>query len=147
METQKIINLLNDSSNEESKFATKKWYVIDSQTTKGKYKQGETIKFEAGTIKSSLCNYSDTFISVTGNITVNADNKTDVAFKICAPFSTCTIIMMYLSMKQIIFTLHASFQGVKRLFVLAYFIADSRSDEAGIKSIFSQKEKLNITMY
>ena len=34
METQKIINLLNDSSNEESKFDTKKWYVIDSQTTK-----------------------------------------------------------------------------------------------------------------
>ena len=32
METQKIINLLNDSSNEESKFAaTKKWYVIDRQ--------------------------------------------------------------------------------------------------------------------
>ena len=46
METQKIINLLNDSSNEESKFATKKWYVIDSQTTKGKYKQGDAIKFE-----------------------------------------------------------------------------------------------------
>ena len=35
METRKIINLLNDSSNEECKFATKKWYVIDSQTTKG----------------------------------------------------------------------------------------------------------------
>ena len=46
METQKMINLLNDSSNGESKFATKKWYVIDSQTTKGKYKQGDTIKFE-----------------------------------------------------------------------------------------------------
>ena len=46
METQKIINLLNDSSNEELKFATKKWYVIDSQTAKGKYKQGDTIKFE-----------------------------------------------------------------------------------------------------
>ena len=30
METQTIINLLNDLSNEESKFATKKWYVIDS---------------------------------------------------------------------------------------------------------------------
>ena len=37
METQKIINLLNDSTNEESKSATKKWYVIDSQTAKGKY--------------------------------------------------------------------------------------------------------------
>ena len=35
METQKIINLLNDSSSEEFKFATKKWYVIDSQITKG----------------------------------------------------------------------------------------------------------------
>ena len=85
---QKIINLLNDSSNEESKFATKKCYVIDSQTTKGKYKQGDTIKLE--TIKSSLCDYSDAFILVTGNITVAANNNTDVAFKNCAWFSTCT---------------------------------------------------------
>ena len=49
METQKIINLLNDSSNEE--FAKKKWYVIDSQTAKGKYKQGDVIKCETETIK------------------------------------------------------------------------------------------------
>ena len=90
MKTQKIINLLHDSRNEESKFATKKWYVIDSQTTKGKYKQGDTIKFETETIKSSLCDYSDAFILVTGNITVAANNDTDVAFKNCAPFSTCT---------------------------------------------------------
>ena len=84
METQKIINLLNDSSNKESKFATKKWYVIDSHTTKGKYKQGDVIKFETETIKSSLCDYSDAFILVTGNITVAANNNTDVAFKNCA---------------------------------------------------------------
>ena len=90
MEKPKIINLLNDSSNEESKFATKKWYVIDSQTTKGKYKQGDTIKFETETIKSSLCDYSDAFILVTGNITVNANNDTDFAFRNCAPFSTYT---------------------------------------------------------
>ena len=62
METKKIINLLNDSSNEECKFAAKKWYVIDSQITKGKYKQGNSIKFETETIKSSLCDYSDAFI-------------------------------------------------------------------------------------
>ena len=93
METQKIINLLNDSSNEESKFATKKWYVIDSQTTKGKYKQGDTIKFETETIKSSLCDYSDAFILVTGNITVNAPNNTDVAFKPCVPFSVCKTVI------------------------------------------------------
>ena len=68
MKTQKFINLLNDSSNEESKFATKKWYVVDSQTTKGKYKQGDTIKF----------------ILVTEEIIVNATDYTDVAFKTCA---------------------------------------------------------------
>ena len=30
METQKIVNLLNGSDNENSKFATKKWYIINS---------------------------------------------------------------------------------------------------------------------
>ena len=90
METQKIINLWNDPSNEESKFVTKKWYVIDCQTAKGNYKQGDTIKFETETIKSSLFHYSDAFILVTGNITVAADDSTDVAFKNCAPFSIFT---------------------------------------------------------
>ena len=75
--------MLNDSSNEGSKFATKKWYVIDIQTTKGKYKQGDTIKFETETIKWSLCDYSDAFILVTGNTTVTSANDTDVAFKNC----------------------------------------------------------------
>ena len=31
METRKIINLLNDSDNESSNFATRKWYVINDQ--------------------------------------------------------------------------------------------------------------------
>ena len=38
METQNVIDLLNDSSIEESRFATKKWYAIDSQTANCKYK-------------------------------------------------------------------------------------------------------------
>ena len=109
METQKIINLLNDSSNEESKFATKKWYVIDSQTTKGKYKQGDTIKFETETIKSSLCDYSDAIFLVTGNITVATNNDTDVTFKNCAPMYNNVHVqqklMMYLLTNQIIFTM------------------------------------------
>ena len=58
METQEIIKLLNYSSNGESKFAKKKWSAIDSQTTKGKYKPDDTIKFETETIESSLCDYS-----------------------------------------------------------------------------------------
>ena len=68
----------------------KKWYVIHSQTTKDKYKQGDTIKSETKAIKSSLWDYSDAFILVTGNITVEANNDTGVVFKNCAPFSTCT---------------------------------------------------------
>ena len=66
-----------------------KIHVIDIQTTKGKYKQGDIIRFETETIKSTLCDYYDAFILVTGNITVNTVNDTDVAFENCAPFSTC----------------------------------------------------------
>ena len=51
METQKIINLLND----ESKISTKKWYAIDSQTAKGKHDQNNSIKVEIEYIKSNLC--------------------------------------------------------------------------------------------
>ena len=89
METQKIINFLNDSSNEESKFARKEWYVMDSQTVKGKYDQNNSLKLERESTKSSLRDYSDAFIFVTGDIKVNAENDTYVAFKNCTPFSSC----------------------------------------------------------
>ena len=36
METQKIIDFLNDLTNKEPEFATKKRYIIDIQTAKGK---------------------------------------------------------------------------------------------------------------
>ena len=44
MEIQKIVNLLNDTDNENSKFATKKWYAIDSES-KGNYSDENEIKF------------------------------------------------------------------------------------------------------
>ena len=44
METQKIVILPNDSNNENSKFATKKWYVIDSES-KGNYSHDKPINF------------------------------------------------------------------------------------------------------
>ena len=83
IQTAKTLNLLQ-----------KQWFVIDSQTTKGKYKQGNAMKaIETETIKSSLRDYSDAFILATGNIAVNAANDTDVAFKNCAPFSTCKTVI------------------------------------------------------
>ena len=99
METQKIVNLLNGSDNENSKFATKKWYVIDSESS-GNYSKDEPMKFLTNSLESNLCDYSDAYILVTGNITVkrrNAANTDDialvsvtqVAFKNCSPFKYC----------------------------------------------------------
>ena len=53
METQKVVNLLNDSENENSKFVAKKWCVIDSETS-GTYSENEQIKFLARSIESSF---------------------------------------------------------------------------------------------
>ena len=52
METQKIVNLLNGSDNENSKFATKKG-VIDRKTS-GAYSEDDPIKFLTKSIESSL---------------------------------------------------------------------------------------------
>ena len=89
METQKIVNLLDSTDNENSKFATKKWYVIDSES-KGNYSQDDPIKFLTKSLESSLCDYSDAYILVTGNITATPNNAvTQVVFKNCAPFKNC----------------------------------------------------------
>ena len=54
METQKIVNLLGDANNESSKFATRKWYVINDQNNTD-YGEGNedstTVKFETKVIK------------------------------------------------------------------------------------------------
>ena len=99
METQKIVNLLNGSDNENSKFARKKWYIIDSEAN-GNYSKDEEIKILTRSIESNLCDYSDAYILVAGDIAVkkrnnaNTDNiditqATQVVFKNCAPFKKC----------------------------------------------------------
>ena len=93
METQKAVSLLNGSDNESSKFATKKWSFINDQNN-GQYGEGNqndsAIKFDTKVIKSNLCDYSDTYILVAGNVTVTGGNaNTKVAFKNCAPFRKC----------------------------------------------------------
>ena len=51
METQKIVNLLNDSNNEYSKFATKKWYIIDNEA-KDNYLPDNEVKLLTGLLES-----------------------------------------------------------------------------------------------
>ena len=89
METQKIVNLLNGFDNGNSKFATKKWYIIDSESN-GNYSQNDEIKFLTRSIESSLCDYCDAYILVTGNISAAPNNAaTQVVCKNCAPFEKC----------------------------------------------------------
>ena len=86
MQTQKIISLLNNSENENSKFTTKQWYIIDSEI-KSNYSHENPIKFLTNSLESSLCDYSDSYILVTGDITATPNNAaTQVIFKNCAPF-------------------------------------------------------------
>ena len=82
--------MLNDSNNENSKFGTtKKRYIIDSET-KGNYLPNNEIKFLTSSLESNLCDYSDAYILVAGNINVtDGNNNTKVAFKSCAPFKKC----------------------------------------------------------
>ena len=89
METQKIVHLLDGSE----EFATRKWYIINDQNN-GQYGIGNdndsTIKFETKLIKPNLCDYSDAYILVIGDIKVEAVvADTNVAFKNCAPFTRC----------------------------------------------------------
>ena len=95
MEYQKIVNLLNDESNKPSKFKTRNWVEINDEA-RGTYSPNKQIKFKTSMLRSSLCDYSDAYILVKGNITVNntaadgaAANNTNkkVIFKNCAPFT------------------------------------------------------------
>ena len=69
MERQKIVNLLNSSEDEYSDFATKKWYIIDSES-KVVFSHKNPIKFLTSLLESSLCDYSDAYILVTGGTAV-----------------------------------------------------------------------------
>ena len=87
METQKTVNLLNDIDNENSKFATKKWYVINDES-KGNYPPHNEIKFLTSSLESRLCDYSGTYTLVTGNA-ISGGNDAKAAVKNCAPFKKC----------------------------------------------------------
>ena len=80
MEYQKIANLIDETSNQPSKFRTKNCVEINDE--------------------SSLCDYSDAYILVKGRITVNGrgadaaarqanEREKGVAFKNCASFTNC----------------------------------------------------------
>ena len=98
MEHQKIANLLENTSNQLSKFRMRNWVEINDDS-RGRYTD-EDIKFKTTMLKSNLCDYADAYVLVKGTITIigdgddNAVRQADerdkgVTFKNCAPFTKC----------------------------------------------------------
>ena len=77
------------------RFITKKWTEVHDRS--GNAENGcnpnEQIRFKTPMLRSDLCDYSDAYIVVKGNITVtNPDNDAydmKLAFKNNAPFTSC----------------------------------------------------------
>ena len=99
MEYQKITDLLDDASNQPSKFKTKNWVEINDEP-RGSYNVNSQIKFKTTMLKPSLCDYSDAYILVEGKIIITGaeddavarqgdERDKGVAFKSCAPLINC----------------------------------------------------------
>ena len=94
MEYQKIANLLDNTSNQPSKFRTKNWVEINDDV-RVVYSPNKQIRFKTSMLRSSLCDYSDAYIRVKENIAVTntaagaAANNTNkkVVFRNRAPFT------------------------------------------------------------
>ena len=96
MKYQKIINLLDNSSNQPIKFRTKNWVEIND-VAHGAYNTNTQIKIENSMLKSSLCDYSDAYILKSGTITIGGkweirqmkSKRSRWIFKTCSPFTDC----------------------------------------------------------
>ena len=91
MEFQKIINLLDITSDYKDlpRYVTKKWIEVYDQSEKN-YKVNKEIRFTTSILRSDLCDFSDAYIVVKGNITVS--KKTFTANDFEAPNNTAAIV-------------------------------------------------------
>ena len=99
MEYQKITNLLGTTIDEIPKFVTKKWVEVHDQSGSAydRYKPNKQIRFKKSMLRSDLCDYSDAYIVVKGDITLTKTNGRGIidirnrflAFKNNAPFTNC----------------------------------------------------------
>ena len=87
MEFQKITNFLDVTSDNEDlpKFITKKWIEVYDQS-EGNYNINKEIRIKTSMLRSDLCDFSDAYIVVKGNIIVN--EKTFTADDIEEPNNT-----------------------------------------------------------
>ena len=71
IENQKVINLLDNTSNQPSKSRTKNWVEINDNS-RGTYNTNSHMKLKTSMVKSILCDYSDVYTLVKGRITIAA---------------------------------------------------------------------------
>ena len=95
MELQKIVNFPNTTSDDKDlpRFVTKKWIEVYDQS-EGNYNVKEEIRIKTSMLRSDLCDFSDAYIVVKGDITLESGNDAnkrnrDLAFKNNAPFINC----------------------------------------------------------
>ena len=90
MEFQKIINLLDITSDYKDlpRYVTKKWIEVYDQSEKN-YNVNKEIRFKTSMLRSDLCDFSDAYIVVKGNITVS--KKTFAANDFEEPNNTAAI--------------------------------------------------------
>ena len=67
-------------------FVTRKWNIVNDNS-RSNYDATNETSYNTEILKSNLCDYSNTYILVTGDITVVAAPATKVAFNNCAPFT------------------------------------------------------------
>ena len=87
MEFQKIVNFLDTISDNKDlpTFVTKKWIEVYDQS-EGNYKVNKEIRIKTSMLRSDLCDFSDAYLVVRGNITVT--KKTFTADDIDEPYNT-----------------------------------------------------------
>ena len=99
MEYQKIAKLLVTTFDKIPTFITKKWVEVHDQSGSAddRCKSNKQIRFKTSMLRSDLCDFSDAYIVVKGDITLTKTNGRGIidirnrflAFKNNAPFTNC----------------------------------------------------------
>ena len=100
LEHQKTTNLLNAKLDNVPRSITKKWIEFHNQSdsVENRYKPNKQIRFKTSILlRSDLCDFSDAYIVVKGDITLKKDadkgfidiRNRSLAFKNNAPFTNC----------------------------------------------------------
>ena len=95
IEFKKNVNFLDATSDDKDlpRFVTKKWIEVYDKSEEN-YNVNRETRIKTSILRSDLCDYSDAYIIVKGDITFEGDNNANkrnknIAFKNNAPFINC----------------------------------------------------------